>query len=507
MVGTRNTSIEHVVEPHNAIATTLIGPAMDTLRRNGEGTSRGTQPQFTRITKIEFLKFRSKDVRGWLYKCVQLFEIDQVTDPHKVQLASIHLYDTASLWHRQFVKHMGENASWNSFKEVILLRFGSAYDDPMAEIKNRRHVGTIKEYQNAFDKLNSRVDLPKDQQISFYIAGLQSEIELVGECLGVRLWLRFITNQNTQSPQNSAIVKQTPVPDTTLAAKSSFNTPYPKRQLIQKEEGTGEIIEFTLLISLHALNGVESFQTMRVTRHVGKQTLHILIDTGSTHNFLDVDKAKKLGCHLSSTCPLNVDIPGGAQLTSRNLSLNMVSVTTTEDAIEVMVKELLESGVIRPSQSPFSSPVVMLDLISSYHQIRMCQDDVEKTAFKTHEGHYEFLVMPFGLTNAPSTLQALMNSVFKDYLRKFVLVFFDDILVYSHDLRSHEAMINAPVLKLPNFEEVFIVEFDASREGISAVLQQADHPIAYYSKTLALRHHSLSTYEKELLAIIQALDK
>ncbi|WVZ85511.1 hypothetical protein U9M48_032433 [Paspalum notatum var. saurae] len=336
-----------------------------------------------------------------------------------------------------------------------------------------------------------------------------------------------------------------------------------------------------------------------------------------------------------------------------------------KDEIEKQVQELLKLGMIKFSNSPFASPALLvknktgdwrlcvdyrrlnamtiknkyplpvieelldelaraqwftsLDLRAGYHQIRMEEADQAKTAFQTHHGHFEYTVMPYGVTGGPATFQQVMNTVLDSVLRKFVVVFIDDILIYSKTWDDHlkhiqqvfqillhhqfkvklskcqfakeelhylghlisrhgvstdpekvqtiknwltpssvkdvrgflglagyyrrfvknfglirkpltnllkkgalfvwtepqqsafdalkQALVSAPVLALPDFSKPFTIETDASEIGIGAVLQQAGHPIAFVSKALGIKNQKLSTYEKECLAILMAVEK
>ena len=88
-----------------------------------------------------------------------------------------------------------------------------------------------------------------------------------------------------------------------------------------------------------------------------------------------------------------------------------------------------------------------LDLAQGYHQIAMAKDSVEKTAFCTNLGQWEYLVMPFGLCNAPTTFQRLMNTIFEKEINSFILVF-DDILIYSRSIREHWDQLRRALDKL-----------------------------------------------------------
>lgn len=109
-----------------------------------------------------------------------------------------------------------------------------------------------------------------------------------------------------------------------------------------------------------------------------------------------------------------------------------------------------------------------VDLASGYHQIRIKEEDIPKTAFRTRYGHYEFTVMPFGLCNAPATFQRLMNDVFREQLDRFVIVYLDDILIYSRTWEEHKNHVRQ-VLEILRQHKLY-----AKRSKCTFVVQEVD---------------------------------
>ncbi|TYJ98702.1 pol protein [Cucumis melo var. makuwa] len=200
-----------------------------------------------------------------------------------------------------------------------------------------------------------------------------------------------------------------------------------------------------------------------------------------------------------------------------------------------------------------------IDLRSGYHQLRIKDGDVPKTGFRSRYGHYEFIVMSFGLTNAPAVFMDLMNRVFREFLDTFVIVFIDDILIYSKTEAEHEErhvvskvgvsvdpakieavtswprpstiseltrkgspfvwskacedsfqnlkqkLVTAPILRVPDGLGSFVIYSDASKKGLGRVLMQQGKIVAYASRQLKSHEHNYPTHDLELAAVVFAL--
>ncbi|GJS88597.1 putative reverse transcriptase domain-containing protein [Tanacetum coccineum] len=214
-------------------------------------------------------------------------------------------------------------------------------------------------------------------------------------------------------------------------------------------------------------------------------------------DFPEVFPEDLLGLPLTRQVEFQIDlVPGAAPVARAPYRL----APSEMKELSEQLKELSDKGFIRPSSSPWGAPVLFvkkkdgsfrmcidyrelnkltvknryplpriddlfdqlqgssvyskIDLRSGYHQLRVREEDIPKTAFRTRYGHYEFRVMPFGLTNAPVVFMDLMNRVCKPYLDKFVIIFIDDILIYSKNKQEHEEHLKI-ILELLKKEELY----------------------------------------------------
>ncbi|KAH9685457.1 hypothetical protein KPL70_013962 [Citrus sinensis] len=823
--------------------------------RTSQGESAGErQPIPPRVAKLDFPKYSGDDPTEWVNRVTQFFYYQETSEDQRVVLASYHLEGEANQWWqwlRRAYQEDGQTVTWNTFVEEMWARFGPTECEDFDEALSRvQQTGTLRDYQKEFERLGNKVHgWTQRALVGTFMGGLKPEISEEIRLFRPKTLKEAISlarMKDEQIARQRKLIRPTFSNRTTTTSpivnKNSPATPFKKLTweemqrrraqglcfncnkkftaghrctkaqllILEAEEEYEETLEAAPIeeasydpkITFYALTGWTTPQTMRVKAKIGPYEIIVLIDSGSTHNFIStrlanllklpiiptaafpvkVANGEKLACqgkfeniqiliqdipffltvyalpisgldlvlgiqwleelgtvecnwksltmnfnwnnrprHLQGLNPqslqtatiaeINKEIKQGHEAFAICFQLQLEEVTAQaamqgllrnyrelfqeptqlppkreidhcitlkegtepinvrpyryahfqKEEIEKQVQEMLNSGLVRPSTSPFSSPVLLvkkkdgswrfctdyralndatikdrfpiptvddmidelygaayftkLDLRAGYHQVRVNPSDIHKTAFRTHNGHYEYLVMPFGLCNAPSTFQAIMNSIFRPHLRKFILVFYD-ILIYSPTWDSHldhvkqameilkqhkfflksskcsfgqqeleylghivtchgvkvdnkkivamlswpalqtitelrgflgltgyyrkfvqgygviarpltnllkknqfgwsdeaeeafrrlkQAMSSTPTLAMPNFQDTFIIEADASGDGIGAVLQQQGRPIAFMSRALGVSKKSWSIYAKEMLAILEAI--
>ncbi|GJS90674.1 reverse transcriptase [Tanacetum coccineum] len=308
---------------------------------------------------------------------------DLLNDNYKIRLVSMHMFNKALNWHKQFVKRFGEQVAWGEYEREIKLMFDSVYEDPMVELKNLRQTTTVQVYHDLFEGLMNKVKLTESYAISLFIGGLRDEINIAVRMFKpTKLTDTGIVNTNVNSNGGNSGKNMTPAQNSTNVPNKPFKRLtqqeleekrakhlcfYCDKKYMPEHKCSGQVFSLKVvvvdveedgdlllteervvntyhstvdeqpLISLNALSGVNTYRTMRVRGCVGRNTLHVLMDSDSTHNFLDLQTAKKLGYKLRKVCPLDVSVANGNVISSmyecKEFTLVFQGVTYTTDVM------------------------------------------------------------------------------------------------------------------------------------------------------------------------------
>ncbi|KAE8673195.1 hypothetical protein F3Y22_tig00111807pilonHSYRG00050 [Hibiscus syriacus] len=533
--------------------------------------------------KLDLQMFDGSNPRGWVRKCQKYFNLVGVPEEQKLDVAAMYLMGKAETWFDGYIiqKHRvtwhefeADRVTWHEFEADLCHRFCD------------------RNYSDIIEEFNKLMQKGEDYFVSSFISGLKEELKhkvkvlepknlseayrqaklyrLANEIEGKKYKSpsRIFSYTPSNSQQNSGhqckvrqlncMEEEEPTDSTEqdLTEEENREVPYQAKEALELSINaiTGNMRYTTLRIQA---NGEKLFSTARSNKVSWKMQGY---DFQHDFRVLSLGEFKEVfeepkGMPPSRKHDHAIVLKQGTQPVNLR-AYRFAHHHKTEVEKHRLLKccphllfRALNSAIVK-NKFPIPIPIVddlldelnevvfflKIDLRSGYWQIRIKEEDIHKTTFRTHQGNYEFKVMPFGLTNAPATFQALMNDLYGAYLRKFVLVFFDDILIYSPSLAEHKqhlrtvlevllksrlyakknpnkvkAMQQWPLPKnlkalrgflgLTGYYRKFIrgygeLKTEASSKGIGAVLSQAGRPIAYLSKALGPKHADLSIYEK-----------
>ncbi|KAL6312286.1 hypothetical protein AAG906_017119 [Vitis piasezkii] len=505
---------------------------------NREGNGGGRLVVSSKTAKLEFPRFSGDDPTEWFNRVNQFFEFQNTPEAHKVSLASYHLEGEANQWWqwiRRTFQEEGRVLSWTNFEDELWARFGPSECEDFDEALSRiRQVGSLRDYQREFERLGNRVQgWTQRALVGTFMGGLRPDIsdgirmfkpQTLKEAIGLA---RMKDDQLARQRRFGRLAPPTraplTLPPTQLATPPAPAAPVRRLSWEEMQRRRAQNLCFNCndrfaghkcrdhgysVIKNNQLdkimkdlrtrnyttctNGMDVPKTMRIVARIGAHDVVVLIDSGSTHNFISECMANLLRLPVVPTESFTVRVANGENLRCQGglkryksickapFFFNLLFLTSHRKLVGIDGQHIQVASIeeltkeIRPSHAQFA-----LCLQVAHTEPQNIHSSMQRYCriLDFSASHQSSQKGPFGWHGEAETAFLALK----------------------------QAMTTTPILAMPNFNDAFTIETDASGEGIGAVLSQQGKPVAYMSRALGVTKKSWSTYAKEMLAIVEAI--